>query len=183
MKNAGDLASEALNWIKSALRKSSAWLAKTWKNLFSKPETVKDQEEMENDLLPVGIRSGQKTLAKPRRKPIRRRSRERVYRLKGYTTVTKVNRKRQSERQQRILRRILVGIVIILLLILLFNLYNPIKNLSEWYRIIGIDDLADLTKAKPLTTETTKNTGSATTSRTTTTASGSTTATANKTTS
>lgn len=76
---------------------------------------------------------------------IRRNSRERVYRLKGYTTVAKVNRKYASERRQRLLRRILTAIIIILSLILLIQLYNPIKDLSEWYRIIGIDNLSSLT--------------------------------------
>jgi len=77
-------------------------------------------------------------------RPIRRFNRQRVYRLQGYTTVAKVNRKRQSERQQRFLRRLLVFIVSILLIILLFNLYNPIKDISEWYRFIGIKNLDDL---------------------------------------
>lgn len=73
--------------------------------------------------------------------PIRRRSRQKVYRLKGYTTVAKINRKYQMESQQRFLRQLLLMIGILLTLILLFELYNPIRDLSEWYRIIGIPDL------------------------------------------
>ncbi|MGI6327258.1 MAG: hypothetical protein ACOX1U_10025 [Saccharofermentanales bacterium] len=101
----------------------------------------------------------------PKSKPIRRRSRERVYRLKGYTTVAKVNRKRQSERQQNVLRRLLFFVIVVLVIILLAKLYNPIQNLSEWYRILGIQDLSDLlggqktTTAIPIsTTSTTKPT-------------------------
>lgn len=74
---------------------------------------------------------------------IRRVGQARVYRLKGYTTVAKINRKRQSERQQRFLRRVLFVLFAILLAILLANVYNPVKDLSEWYRIIGIKHLSD----------------------------------------
>lgn len=74
---------------------------------------------------------------------IKRVGKERVYRLKGYTTVAKINRKRQSERQQRFLRRILLFMFGILLMILLANVYNPIKDFSEWYRIIGVKHLTD----------------------------------------
>jgi len=76
-------------------------------------------------------------------KAIRRVGQERVYRLKGYTTVAKINRKRQSERQQRFLRRVLLILFAILLAILLMNIYNPIQDLSEWYRIIGVKHLGD----------------------------------------
>ena len=76
--------------------------------------------------------------------PIRRRSRQKVYRLKGYTTVAKINRKYQMESQQRFLRQLLLIIGIILALVLLFEMYNPIRDLSEWYRIIGISDLGGL---------------------------------------
>ena len=82
---------------------------------------------------------------------IRRRGREKVYRLKGYTTVAKINRKRQSERQQRFLRRLMIGIILILILILLFYLYNPVKNIDEWYRVLGIDKLSDLTQTTSTT--------------------------------
>ena len=75
---------------------------------------------------------------------IRRNSRERVYRLKGYTTVAKVNRKRQSEKRQRLLRRVLISIIALLTLILLFQLYNPFKDLTEWYRILGVDSFSEL---------------------------------------
>lgn len=75
---------------------------------------------------------------------IRRRSRQRVYRLQGYTTVSKINSRRKSERRQRLLRQLLLVLMIALFLILLFHLYNPIRDLTEWYRIIGIKDIAEL---------------------------------------
>ena len=82
--------------------------------------------------------------------PIKRRSRQRVYRLKGYTTVAKVNRKHQAEMQQQFLRKVLLYISIILMVIILFSIYNPFRDMSEWYRIIGISDLSDLTQDNPL---------------------------------
>jgi hypothetical protein len=90
----------------------------------------------------------------PRRRkktpPIRRTGRQRVYRLKGYTTVAKVNRKHNAELQQQLLRKLLLFIGVILLLIILFHLFNPVSDLSELYRIIGISDIADLTENNPL---------------------------------
>jgi hypothetical protein len=91
-------------------------------------------------------------------KPIHRHGRQKVYRLKGYTTVAKVNRKRQSERRQRQLRHVLLVIILVLAVIMLFNFYNPIKNIAEFYRAIGIQGLSDLisgTTAATTTIETT----------------------------
>lgn len=82
---------------------------------------------------------------------IRRNSRERVYRLKGYTTVEKINRKRQSEKRQRLLRRALISIIALLTLILLFQLYNPFKDLTEWYRILGVDSFSELIETQSST--------------------------------
>ena len=77
---------------------------------------------------------------------IRRVSRERVYRLKGYTTVAKIDRKRQAERQQRLLRKFLFLIIAALILILMFIMHNPFKDLSELRKIVGIDSVSDLTQ-------------------------------------
>ena len=105
-----------------------------------------DIAELDDELAEPGLAEAPARSVKPRVKPIRRRSRQKVYRLKGYTTVAKINHKRQSERQQRLLRQLLVFLICILLLFLAFQLYNPIKDLSEWYRIIGIRDISDLTR-------------------------------------
>jgi hypothetical protein len=70
-----------------------------------------------------------------------RKSGHRVFRLKGYTTVGKINRKFAQERQQRTLRNILTTLMVILLLILLFVIYNPFKDMSEFRKISGEDSL------------------------------------------
>jgi Fe2+ transport system protein B len=77
-------------------------------------------------------------------RPIRRRNRQRVYRLLGYTTVSKINSRRKSEKRQRLLRQVLLFLIIIFVIILLFHLYNPIRDLAEWYRIIGIKDIKEI---------------------------------------
>ena len=105
-----------------------------------------DIDEQTGEQLNLDSKSDIARSVKPKTRPIRRRSRQKVYRLKGYTTVAKINHKRQSEQQQRILRHILVALISILLLFLLFQLYNPIKDLSEWYRIIGVEDISKLTQ-------------------------------------
>jgi hypothetical protein len=70
-----------------------------------------------------------------------RKSGHRVFRLKGYTTVGKINRKFAQERQQRTLRNILTTLMVILLLIILFVIYNPFKDMSEFRKISGEDSL------------------------------------------
>lgn len=124
-----------------------------------------------NELSAADAQTGGQVRVAPARRPrapIRRRGRQRVYRLKGYTTVAKINHKRQSERQQRFLRRLLIFLVSILIIFLLFHLYNPIKDLTEWYRIIGIKDISDLAPGN--TTETGATAGSGTSAGTGTTA-------------
>lgn len=63
----------------------------------------------------------------------------RIYRLKGYTTVAKVNRQFHQERRQRTLRNILTALMIVILLLILFAVYNPLKDLDEWKRVWGQD--------------------------------------------
>ncbi len=79
---------------------------------------------------------------------LRRTGRERIYRLKGYTTVAKINRKRHAERQQRFLRKFLFVFIAILIVILLFTIYNPFKDMSELKKILGIESVDDLTKTR-----------------------------------
>jgi len=112
--------------------------------ILSKIPSVKQSEPIQTDEEMI---SSTARIAKPRlpkTKPIRRRSRHKVYRLKGYTTVAKVNRKRQAERQQRLLRRALLFIIVIFAVILMYNYINPFKNIAEFYRFIGISSISDI---------------------------------------
>lgn len=111
-------------------------------------------KNMSTPATPDGTEDDQQTKRAPDRvssykadkiKPIKRNSKERVYRLKGYTTVDKINRKRNSEIKQRFLRRILVIIVSVLIIIILFTIYNPFKDLSEIFRILGLDQQSTTT--------------------------------------
>jgi len=62
-----------------------------------------------------------------------------LYRLKGYTTVDKVNRMYQHQKYQRTLRNLLTSIMIAIALIILFVLHNPFKDTQEWKKITGMD--------------------------------------------
>ncbi|HHW92996.1 MAG TPA: hypothetical protein GX734_00645 [Clostridiaceae bacterium] len=75
-----------------------------------------------------------------------RKAGRRIFRLKGYTTVSKINRKFKQERQQRVLRNILTTLMVLLLLIILFVIYNPFKNMSEFRKISGEDSLYEKRK-------------------------------------
>lgn len=66
-----------------------------------------------------------------------KRTGHRIYRLKGYTTVDKINRKFAQERAQRTLRNILTFLMIVILLVILFVIYNPFTNVDELKKISG----------------------------------------------
>lgn len=110
-------------------------------DLIALPRTIREHAPF----WPRRLKQGLSRDSRQAVRSIRRVGKERVFRLKGYTTIAKVNRKRQAERQQRLLRRLLIIVITFLLVILLFNLYNPIRDLSEWYRVIGVKDLTDMT--------------------------------------
>jgi hypothetical protein len=147
------------------------WLNAVMQKPLLKAPPVELQDDAAASVLTVDGTRAVVPAARKRVRPIRRRGREKVYRLKGYTTVAKVNRRRQSERQQRFLRRVMVIIIVVLILVLLFNLYNPFRDLHEWYRIIGIHDISEITEkttVKPTPSATTKTTtaeGTTTTSQ------------------
>ncbi len=139
-----------LDQARQILNKGSIKLAAFWQK--TKSAWRRPQKDEEKQPFVVVNRVDQTAAAgqpirqrsKKRIKPIRRRGRQRVYRLAGYTTVSKINSRRKSESRQRVLRQILLILLVVLAVILLFRLYNPIKDLSEWYRIIGIKELKDL---------------------------------------
>ena len=62
----------------------------------------------------------------------------RIYRLRGYTTTARVDKKVRSEQSQRSLRNILVGAICLLILFVLLIVFNPFRDLKEIFRIIGI---------------------------------------------
>ncbi|MDO5733780.1 MAG: hypothetical protein Q4P08_01390 [Eubacteriales bacterium] len=64
-----------------------------------------------------------------------------VYKLLGYTTSARVDRKYQLERRQRSLRKILVYVLTVIILLILFSINKPIKNIGEIRRILGIDSI------------------------------------------
>ncbi|MDD2427546.1 MAG: hypothetical protein PHR78_01910 [Eubacteriales bacterium] len=71
----------------------------------------------------------------------------RIYRLKGYTTVDKVNRKYQQQKYQRTLQNVLTTLMIAIVLIILFVLYNPFKDKEEWKKITGMDSFLEETES------------------------------------
>lgn len=64
--------------------------------------------------------------------------RPKVYRLRGYTTTARVDKKVRSEQSQRSLRNILVAAICVLILVVLLIIFNPFRDLKEIFRIIGI---------------------------------------------
>ncbi|NJP39981.1 hypothetical protein HCH52_02780 [Oscillospiraceae bacterium HV4-5-C5C] len=86
--------------------------------------------------------NGRKTVYKPLKyrgigSRLRRQGPNKIYRLKGYTTVTRVNRKRRRERLKRHTHNLISFAVIILALILLFIWLNPLPKLQDLLHALG----------------------------------------------
>jgi len=98
----------------------STWtvLAESMKKLFTK------------------IQSGYK--ARPRTKKRRGFNKPRVYKLRGYTTTSRVDKKVSAEQNQRLIRNFLVAAVFVLIIAILLIIYNPLKDIKELFRMIGI---------------------------------------------
>lgn len=65
----------------------------------------------------------------------------RVYHLKGYTTVDKIKREFRRESREKKIRNILTILVIIIFVVIMLVIYNPIKDFSEWRKILGLDSI------------------------------------------
>lgn len=61
-----------------------------------------------------------------------------VYRLRGYTTISRVNKKIQAEQNQRLLRNVLVAAIFAMILAILLIIFNPFRDLREILRMIGL---------------------------------------------
>ncbi len=168
----GQMIRQVADSLRPKVQKAGQWIQVNIlkKRIPARPERI-GPVGLTGDIRPLESTSGlNRPARKPNKKfkPIKRLSRQRVYRLKGYTTVAKINHKRQSERQQRLLRHLLIVFISVLLIMLLFYLYKPVKDLTELYRIIGVKDLYDLnpsiTSTLDPTATTTSSSGSSTAS-------------------
>ncbi len=65
----------------------------------------------------------------------------RTYHLKGYTTVDKIKREFRRENREKKIRNILTILVIIIFVAIMLVIYNPIKDISEWRKILGLDSI------------------------------------------
>ncbi|MHB1485192.1 MAG: hypothetical protein ACYCYI_11075 [Saccharofermentanales bacterium] len=89
-----------------------------------------------NSLKPVAKKGWKDT--KTGIKTVKNFNTPKVYRLRGYTTTSKVDIKIRKEQNQRTLRNILVAAIFVLILAVLLIVFNPFKDLREIFRMIGI---------------------------------------------
>lgn len=61
-----------------------------------------------------------------------------VYRLRGYTTISRVDKKIRAEQNQRLLRNVLVAAIFAMILAILLIIFNPFRDLREILRMIGL---------------------------------------------
>lgn len=82
----------------------------------------------------VGLsKAGQLTLADQRKLGAR------IYHLKSYTTVGKINRKFHQDKRQQLLRNILALVMLIVILVIIFVVYNPIRDIVDVRKMLGIN--------------------------------------------
>ncbi len=62
----------------------------------------------------------------------------RTFKLTGYTTMNKINRKYQAEGKQRFLRKTLTNLIILIAILILLALINPLKSFVDFKRVVGI---------------------------------------------
>ncbi|MHB8963603.1 MAG: hypothetical protein ACYC5K_10680 [Saccharofermentanales bacterium] len=109
---------KALKIIQAVILSTSAVVAESVKKFYKK------------------IQSAFKT--RPKTKNRRGFNKPRVYRLRGYTTTSKVDKKVRAEQNQRLIRNFLVAAVFVLIIAILLIIYNPLKDIKELFRMIGI---------------------------------------------
>lgn len=68
---------------------------------------------------------------------LKRHGRQKVYRLKGYTTVARVNRKRRREYIRRQRNVLIISLLLVLALILIFMWIDPIPRIQSLLHNIG----------------------------------------------
>jgi len=85
-------------------------------------------------------RTGQKNRTPAGRSAIRirRTDRERVYKLRGYTTMEKVNAKRKAQRRFKVAQRLLITLMCVGLIGYVAFRKNPFTDVDELLRIIGL---------------------------------------------
>lgn len=71
------------------------------------------------------------------RSRLKRHSRQKVYRLKGYTTIARVNRKRRREYIRRQRNFLLISVVLIVAIIIIFMWIDPIPKLRDLLHDLG----------------------------------------------
>ncbi len=110
--------------LRQAGSKSAAALQRGMRSLFVRPAHVRKQ--------------------KKKRDRIRQTDRERVYKLRGYTTVESVIAKRKAQRRFRIAQRLTITLMCVGLLGYVVFRNNPFTDFEEWMRMVGIHKAQNL---------------------------------------
>jgi hypothetical protein len=79
----------------------------------------------------------------------KRRTKNKVYVLVGYTTKEHVDRKYAAIKVQHLIRRVLMVCILIVFLVIMYNWLNPLGNTTELKQIIGINKIDDLALEDP----------------------------------
>lgn len=142
MSDKENLFTKRLKTIKVVIISTSAVIAESTKNFFSKTLPAATRIFFSKSTTESVKRFMSKTKADTKKyyrtHQYRGFNKPRVYKLRGYTTTSRVDKKVRAEQNQRLLRNFLVAAVFVLLIAILLIIYNPLKDLREFFRMIGI---------------------------------------------
>ncbi|MGI6545645.1 MAG: hypothetical protein ACOX2M_04285 [Fastidiosipilaceae bacterium] len=81
------------------------------------------------------------TIPKPPRKTLaqrlNRQGKAKIYRLKGYTSVARVNRKQRRDREHHRVVTVRIVLSLIALLLIAILIWNPFSTLREFFHALG----------------------------------------------
>ncbi len=81
------------------------------------------------------------TMPKPPRKTLaqrlNRQGKAKIYRLKGYTSVARVNRKQRRDREHHRVVTVRIVLTLIAILLIAILIWNPFSTLREFFHALG----------------------------------------------
>ena len=80
---------------------------------------------------------------------IDRRKGSKVYELIGYTTLSKIHHGIKKDNRQSLLKRILIALMLFVIIFIILYVMNPIKDLVDFKRIIGIESMSGEDYSEP----------------------------------
>ncbi|MGB4609981.1 MAG: hypothetical protein WBH77_05075 [Saccharofermentanales bacterium] len=112
--------------------------------IIKEPAIRLDAETLKQYLKPVDktkTPDSNQVQAKDKPWEIDRKNGSKVYELIGYTTLSKIHHGIKKENRQSLLKRVLITLMLFVIIFIILYVMNPIKDLVDFRRIIGIESM------------------------------------------